>query len=117
MLDSYGWKEPGLGDCGAIYNQFAPLVNACRPALAWQSYDVTFRAPRQGETGPRLSVIHNGLVIHNNVQLDGVCGAAIDEEIFADGPLLLQDHGHLVSYRNIWMVELPEAGSRPYEPR
>jgi hypothetical protein len=40
VLDSYGVEVPGKGDCVAIYNQFAPLVSACRPALAWQSYDV-----------------------------------------------------------------------------
>jgi hypothetical protein len=117
VLDSYGWTEPGMGDCGAVYNQFAPLVNACRPAMEWQTYDVWFRAPRAGDAGPCLTVLHNGATIHNNIRLEGVCGAAIDERIQVPGPLLLQDHGDLVCYRNIWVVELPLAGSGTYGPR
>lgn len=117
VLDSYGWAVPGLGDCGAIYNQFAPLCNACLPAMQWQTYDVAFRAPRGSEQGPRLTVLHNGLLIHNNVQLPGVTGAAIDEKLCEPGPLLLQDHGNLVCYRNIWAGSLPLEGSTTYEPR
>jgi hypothetical protein len=117
VLDSYGWAEPGLGDCGAVYNQFAPLVNACLPAMQWQTYDVAFRAPRGSEKGPRLTVLHNGTLIHNNIQLPGVTGAAIDEKLGEPGPLLLQDHGNLVCYRNIWALPLPLEGATVYEPR
>ncbi len=122
VLDSYGIAIPGKGDCGAIYNQFAPLVNACKPATAWQSYDAIFRAPRCDAAGKvveqaRLTVLHNGRVIHNNLQLPGVTGGPIDEQVDQPGPLLLQDHGNLVAYRNIWAVPLPPEGSSTYEPR
>ncbi|MFH1009063.1 MAG: DUF1080 domain-containing protein [Candidatus Latescibacterota bacterium] len=122
VLDSYGLNIPGMGDCGAIYNQFAPLVNACNPPMVWQTYDVVFRAARVNEDGTvregvRLTVLQNALVILNNVQLPGVTGGAIDEQVGEPGPLLLQDHGNLVCYRNIWAVPLPLAGSDTYEPR
>lgn len=121
VLDSYGLNVPGLGDCGAIYNLSAPLVNACLPPMQWQTYDVAFRAPRVADgkvvEPARLTILHNGLVIQNNVQLPGVTGAPIDEDVGEPGPLLLQDHGNLVAYRNIWVAPLPLEGSDTYEPR
>ena len=118
VLDSSGFAVLGKGDCGAIYNQFASLFNACSVALKWQAYDVFFRAPRQGErVGPRIIVLHTGQPIHNSTELPGVTGAALDEAIYASGPLLLQGHSDLVCYRNIWIVEQPLVVSDKYEPR
>ena len=119
VLDSYGIEVPGKGDCGSIYNQFAPLVNACKPALEWQTYDVIFRAPRLNDAGEmlanvRATVIQNGLVILNNVQLPGMTGANIDSAVGKPGPLLLQDHGNHLKFRNIWAVPLPLEGSDQY---
>ena len=119
VLDSYGIAVPGMGDCGAIYNQFAPLVNACKPPLEWQSYDVIFRAPRLNDDGEiventRVTVLQNGLVILNNVILSGTTGANIGGGVGDPGPLLLQDHGNLVKFRNIWAIPLPLEGSDKY---
>ena len=118
VLDSYGIEVPGKGDCGAIYNQFAALVNACLPPLHWQTYDVIFRAPRFNDAGEmtenvRVTALQNGLVILNNVQLPGTTAGA-DSEVAQPGPLRLQDHGNLVQYRNIWAVPLPLEGSDQY---
>jgi len=114
---------PGLKACGAIYNEHAPLVKADRPRMEWQSFDIIFRAPRMDDAGEvaekaRTTVLHNGVVIQNNVSITGPTGSHMDENIAEPGPLLLQDHGHQpVSYRNIWMVHLPEKGPDEYEPR
>ncbi len=111
VLDSFGLKSRG-GDCGAIYGVAAPKVNACLPPLRWQTYDVTFRAPRIDkdkkliEPG-RMTVLHNGIEIHKDVKLKGTTRAGA-KGIVQTGPLHLQDHGHPVRYRNIWMVELKD---------
>ncbi len=121
VLDSSGWESPGFSDCGAIYNQLAPLSNACKPGLEWQTYDIVFRAPRcEGKVvreQARLTVIHNGTVIHNNVETAGPTGAPSDLDVQLPGHLRLQDHNDIVRYRNIWLVELPKEGSNTYSPR
>ena len=118
VLDSFGIEVPGKGDCGGIYDQYAPLVNACKPALEWQTYDVAFRAARcEGGTvvdRARLTVIFNGQVIQNNVITNGPTGGAVGQDETQPGPLLLQDHSNLVCYRNIWAVHLPLEGSDKY---
>jgi hypothetical protein len=122
VLDSYGINIPGTGDCGAFYEQFAPLVNACKPPMTWQTYDIIFRAPRLDDSGgvielPRATIVLNGTIIHNNVQLLGPTGSASKMAVVSSGPLRLQDHKDLVSYRNIWAAPLPLEGSDTYDPR
>ena len=121
VLDSFGWDKPGKGDCGGIYDQFAPLANGCKPALHWQTYDVAFRAPRFDENGEmvsntRITAFHNGILVQNNVELPGVTGAPLDEKVSEPGPLLLQDHGDLVRYRNVWAVPVALNGADQYAP-
>ena len=110
VLDTFG-QPPADNFCGGIYKIATPLVNASRPAGEWQTYDVTFRAPRFDGSGkvtekPRVTVLHNGIVIHNNVELPSATAGGIDQEMVREGPLLLQDHGDPVQYRNIWIRKL-----------
>jgi hypothetical protein len=108
VLDSYG-LESKEGDCGAIYGIAAPSVNACKAPTVWQSYDIEFTAPKcedgkKVEPG-RMTVYHNGVKIHDNVKLtkDNTT-AGLGGDVCTAGPILLQDHGHPVQYRNLWLV-------------
>ena len=120
VLDSSDWDIPGFGDCGAVYDQISPLTNACKPALEWQTYDVVFRAPRcEGEVAQenaRITLFHNGVVVHNNVEVEGVTGAPSDTNVHLPGHLRLQDHKNTIWYRNIWATHLKAEGSPQYAP-
>ena len=119
VLDSFGInRAPGKGDCGAVYNHAAPLTNACLPPEHWQAYDIYFRAPRFGAgektENARVTVLHNGQIIHNNVEIFAPTGAPVDENVSEPGPLLLQDHGNHVRFRNLWVRELAPSGADYY---
>ena len=109
VLDSYGLE--GLdNECGGIYQVGAPLVNMCRPPTQWQTYDITFQAPRRGPGGEKqedavVTVVHNGVTIHDRLALPKPTGGALDDSIFEPGCIYLQDHGNPVQFRNIWLVE------------
>jgi hypothetical protein len=110
VLDSYQNETYPDGQCGAVYKQYVPLVNASRPPGQWQTYDILFHPARfEGgkKTAPaRVTVLHNGVLIQDNVELKGPTGGAIGQDETAAGPLLLQEHGHEVKYRNIWFRPL-----------
>jgi hypothetical protein len=108
VLDSLGLKLRS-GDCGGIYGKHVAAVDACKPAGHWQSYDIEFRSPRRDREGAksesaRMSVWHNGILIHDDVEVDGPTAAAVGGDEPGFGPLMLQDHGHPVRYRNIWAL-------------
>jgi type 1 glutamine amidotransferase len=107
VLDSWG-LELGMGDCGSIYGKRIATINASRRPERWQSYDIEFTAPRFDASGKKLAnarvtVWHNGIEIHSDFEVDGPTAAGEEREV-ASGPLLLQDHGNPVRYRNVWFV-------------
>ncbi len=108
ILDSYGLKLQD-NDCGAIYHQIVPRVNACKPPLQWQTYDVTFHKAvvEQGKVvkKARITVIHNGITTIDNAEIDPTPGG-LGNKAGEDGPLLLQDHGNRVQFRNIWIAPI-----------
>lgn len=110
VLDSFKNSTYPNGQCGAIYGQHVPLVNACRPPGDWQTYDIVFHAARfEGDkvkAPARFTVFHNGVLIQDNVEVRGVTGSAPGKEGPDDAPIYLQDHGNPVKYRNIWVREL-----------
>ncbi len=109
ILDSYG-LEGRNNECGGIYKVAAPLANMCAPPLQWQTYDITFDAAvmagNKTTKPPRMTVLHNGVKIHENVKLPGKTTAAPKSGTAATGGLYLQDHGHRIEFRNIWVQEL-----------
>lgn len=103
---------PAEKECGAIYNVHAPLQPVAQARETWQSFDIIFRAPRTDAAGnktenARITVIHNGMVVQNNVEIPGPTGGHLDQAEGTPGSLMLQDHGgNPVNFRNVWAVHL-----------
>jgi hypothetical protein len=113
ILDSYENETYRDGQCGAIYKQQPPMVNASRPPGEWQTYDILFEAPQFNEKGDLLkkavvTVLHNGVVIHHHLQLQGSTSYTEPPKYTKHPPKLpidIQYHGNPVRVRNIWIRE------------
>jgi hypothetical protein len=116
ILDSYRNRTYSNGQAGSVYKQYAPLVNAMRPPGEWQSYDIVwtaaaFEADGRLKSPARLSAFHNGVLIQDNVTLQGetVWQGRPQYRPHGRSPIKLQDHGDPsapISFRNIWLREL-----------
>ena len=123
VLDSYGIPADklGQGDCCGIYGVAKPPVNACKAPTVWQTYDIDFRSPVCKDGKPAepgiISVVFNGVKIHDRVRIARkdkagkeeivtVTTAGLASDPCTPGPILLQDHGNPVQFRNIWLLPM-----------
>jgi hypothetical protein len=112
ILDSYHNKTYPDGQAASIYKQYPPLVNACFPPGQWQTYDIVFHAPEFDSSGMEikpgyLTVLHNGVLVQYHSKLKGPTQASAAKYPATEkNPIMLQDHGNPVRYRNIWVREL-----------
>lgn len=109
ILDSFG-LEGKMNEAGGIYSVGAPKMNMCYPPLTWQTYDIDFTAARFDGDGKktsdaRMTVKHNGVVIHKDVVCDHATTASPLKEGPEPGPVYFQDHGNPIVFRNVWVLE------------
>jgi hypothetical protein len=110
VLDSFALAGKN-NECAGVYTIAAPSVNMCYPPLQWQTYDIDFTAAKFGADGKksanaRLTLKHNGVTVHDNIEIGHVTGGNLSPESAQPGPFHLQNHGgDPVYYRNIWVVE------------
>ena len=96
---------------GSIYHQKLPDFNVGKAQFEWQTYDIYFRAPRYENNGffsrktedARITIVQNGVMIQNNVIVHSKTGVGFEEGP-EPGPIMLQDHGTVVQFRNIWII-------------
>ncbi len=110
VLDSYNNKTYFDGQAGAFYGHFPPLVNVSRKPGEWQTYDIIFHPPKKAGDKVQpgsFTVLHNGVLVQDHIPVEGEATTAAQFKGLAQtGPLVLQDHGNPVRYRNIWIRKL-----------
>lgn len=96
--------------CGALYKMKRPDVHMAYPPLRWQTFDIDFQAPEidggKKVRNARITVVHNGIKIHDNIELKTGTGAGAKRKQLAQGPIYFQDHKNPIIFRNIWATEL-----------
>jgi hypothetical protein len=96
--------------CGALYKLKAPAVHMAYPPLCWQTFDIEFRAPvfenARRIRNARITIYHNGVCIHDDVELESGTGQGAKRKQLAAGPVFFQHHGNPVLFRNIWATEM-----------
>jgi hypothetical protein len=107
VLDFYMNDTYPDGACGALYKIIAPSKNASKPPEQWQTYDISYKAPRVDAEGKVVekgvvTVVQNGTTIIDKGRFDRTTAGGLDDKLGTSGPVLLQDHGCKVRYRNIW---------------
>ena len=108
ILDSFG-LEGEHNECGGIYSTQAPILNMCYPPLTWQTYDVDFTAAKFDAQGKKtdnakMTVKHNGVIIHQDTICDHATTASPKKEGPEPGPIFFQNHGNPVRFRNVWVL-------------
>lgn len=114
VLDSHGREKMRMSDMGAIYGAKPPKVNACKKPGEWQTYEITFRAPRFDEDGNKVAnarfieVKLNGKVIQEDIEMKAPTPGGLTGEEKSQGPLMFQGNHGPVAYRNIRVTPLAE---------
>lgn len=113
ILDNYNNPTYVNGQAASLYKQRQPLVSAVKPSGEWHTYDILYTAPRFNKDNVLIkkgtvTVLHNGVVVHYNTQIEGTTEYIGLPKVVphGPGPIILQDHGDLVSFRNIWIRPL-----------
>jgi hypothetical protein len=117
ILDSYGKEKPDSGDCGAVYKESAPKVNACKAPGEWQKLVIDFRAPRFDSLGKKImdakfvKVLLNGQIVQENVKIAHGTNVSRDAKEQASAPIMLQGDHEPVAFRHIRISPLNGSAS------